>query len=200
MDNKTDKKTKTQKPAKKSIKEKEQKLVNNTPKTIKKIKADKPKKDEKIKIKKDDKKPRKKLESRLTQKQAIFAKEYIKTGNATQSALKAGYSEKTAQAQGSRLLTNVMVASEISRLNEKKEKKAIMDAQEVMELFSAIARGEVKDQFGLDATLSDRLKAMNEIAKRTVDIDNRIKGVPDNSIMIKVDWKKTVKEVRDENS
>lgn len=169
---------------------KEQKLVNNTPKTIKKPKADKPKKDDKIKVKKADKKPRKKLEPRLTQKQVIFAKEYIKTGNATQSALKAGYSEKTAQAQGSRLLTNVMVASEISRLNEKKEKKAIMDAQEVMELFSAIARGEVKDQFGLDATLADRLKAMNEIAKRTVDIDNRIKGVPDNSIMIKVDWKK----------
>lgn len=169
---------------------KEQKLVNNTPKTIKKPKADKPKKDDKIKVKKADKKPRKKLQPRLTQKQVIFAKEYIKTGNATQSALKAGYSEKTAQAQGSRLLTNVMVASEISRLNEKKEKKAIMDAQEVMELFSAIARGEVKDQFGLDATLADRLKAMNEIAKRTVDIDNRIKGVPDNSIMIKVDWKK----------
>lgn len=185
MDNKTDKKIKTQKPAKKSIKEKEQKLVNNTPKTIKKPKADKPKK--------DDKKVQKPKKEKLTEKEKAFCREYIKTGNGTQAIIKAGYKVKDEHSAGTistRLLRKVVVHDEIARLSEKKEKKAIMDAQEVMELFSAIARGEVKDQFGLDATLADRLKAMNEIAKRTVDIDNRIKGVPDNSIMIKVDWKK----------
>lgn len=157
---------------------KEQKLVNNTPKTIKKPKADKPKK------------PR----TELTIKERAFVREYIKTGNATQSIKQAGYkckNDNAASSRASQLLRKSVVKAEIERLMKPKEKKAIMDAQEVMELFSAIARGEVKDQFGLDATLNDRLKAMNEIAKRTIDIDNRIKGIPDNAVTIKVDWRKS---------
>lgn len=212
MDNKTDKKTKTQKAAEKSIKEKEQKLVNNTPKTLKKKTKTKTQKDDKKKketventteenTEKDDKKITKKRRKKkpvspdkeLTQKEKAFVREYIKTGNGLQSIKKAGYNYKTegtCMVQASKLIRKPNVAAEIRRLNDKKEKKAIMDANEVMELFSAIARGEVKDQFGLDATLNDRLKAMQEIAKRTIDIDNRIKGVPDNSITIKLDWKK----------
>ena len=49
-------------------------------------------------------------------------------------------------------------------------------------------RGEIKDQFGLDASLNDRTKAAQELAKRTVDVENRIKGVPDTQISIKLDW------------
>lgn len=124
----------------------------------------------------------------LTEQQKIFCREYVKTGNGQQSAIKAGYKKETARHQASQLLTRQHIKDEIARLNERREAKAIMDAQEVMELFSAIARGEVKDQFGLDASLADRLKAMNEIAKRTVDIDNRIKGVPDTTVQIKIDW------------
>lgn len=124
----------------------------------------------------------------LNEREKIFCREYIKTGNGQQSAIKAGYAPKTARSKASQLLTKISVKQEIARLSEKREKKAIMDANEVMELFSAIARGEVKDQFGLDASLNDRLKAMNEIAKRTIDIENRIKGIPDNNVTIKLDW------------
>lgn len=45
----------------------------------------------------------------LTPSKAKFAAEYIATGNATQSAITAGYSVKTAKSQGSRLLTDVDV-------------------------------------------------------------------------------------------
>ena len=128
----------------------------------------------------------------LTQQQKTFCREYTKTGNGQQSAIKAGYAPKNARITASKLLTRANVKLEIARLSEKREKKAIMDANEVMELYSAIARGEVKDQFGLDASLNDRIKAMNEIAKRTVDIDNRIKGIPDsnNQVNINVHWRK----------
>ena len=135
----------------------------------------------------NDKKPKSKSRG-LTEQQKIFCREYVKTGNGQQSAIKAGYKETTARHQASQLLTRQHIKDEITRLNQRKENKAIMDAQEVMELFSAVARGEIKDQFGLDASLADRLKAMNEIAKRTVDIENRIKGTPDNVINIKIDW------------
>lgn len=135
-------------------------------------------------------KKKKPVNSTLTEKQKLFCREYAKTGNGKQSAIKAGYTERSSESTSSTLLRNPKVIQEISRLSEKAEKKSIMDAQEVMELFSAIARGEVKDQFGLDASLADRLKAMNELAKRTVDIDNRLKGTPDNVVQIKVNWKR----------
>ncbi len=45
--------------------------------------------------------------SKLTLKQQRFADEYIISGNATRSAINAGYSKKTAKSQGQRLLTNV---------------------------------------------------------------------------------------------
>lgn len=127
----------------------------------------------------------------LTIKEKAFCREYAKTGNGGQSVIKAGYKAKdinSASTTASRLLQKPGVQAEITRIMDKKEKKAIMDANEVMELLTAIARGEVKDQFGLDASLNDRLKAVDQIAKRTVDIENRLKGVPDNQINIKVDW------------
>ncbi len=124
----------------------------------------------------------------LSEQQRIFCREYVKTGNGMQSAIKAGYSKKTAVKQASRLLTKDDIKREIARLSEKRETKAIADAAEVMQYFSAVMRGEIKDQFGLDASLTDRTKAAQELAKRTVDMENRIKGVPDTQISIKLDW------------
>ena len=132
-----------------------------------------------------------KKENPLTIKEKAFCREYVKSGNGTQSIKNAGYTVKNDNVAASKaniLLKKDKIQKEIQRLLGSKEKKAIMDAQEVMELYSAIARGEVSDQFGLEASLNDRLKAMNEIAKRTVDIENRMKGVPDNNIVIKLDW------------
>lgn len=52
---------------------------------------------------------------KLTPKQTLFVAEYLANGmNATQAAISAGYSEKTAQEQGSRLLSNVMFAEAIA--------------------------------------------------------------------------------------
>ena len=52
--------------------------------------------------------------------------------------------------------------------------------------------GEEKDQFGLDAPLSERIKAGQELAKRTVDIANKIAGVTqgENEVTIKLDWER----------
>ncbi|MCL2831571.1 MAG: terminase small subunit [Treponema sp.] len=58
----------------------------------------------------------KKYEKQLEPKQAAFCREYIKDCNATQAAVRAGYSPKTAQSQSARLLLKVMVQNEISKL------------------------------------------------------------------------------------
>ena len=128
----------------------------------------------------------------LTIKEKAFCREYAKTGNGQQSATKAGYAEKTARQTASQLLTKPYIKEEIGRLMQKKEEKAIMTSQEVMQMFTDIAQGKIKDQFGLDASLNDRLKALQELAKRTIDIDKKIEmnkqGIADNTINIKIDW------------
>ena len=51
----------------------------------------------------------------LTEQQQLFVREYLVDLNATKAALRAGYSEKTAYAQGSRLLKNVKVSAAITK-------------------------------------------------------------------------------------
>jgi phage terminase small subunit len=51
----------------------------------------------------------------LNLQQAKFLKAYLKSGNATQSAIEAGYSEQTAYSQGQRLLNNVEIKAAVQR-------------------------------------------------------------------------------------
>ena len=103
---------------------------------------------------------------KLKPKELKFAEEWLKTTNATQSAIKAGYSERTAYSAGSRLLKKVDVKQYIDeRLAEMKE-NSIADTNEVMQFLSSTMRGDIPDQFGLDPALNDRLKAAELLGKR----------------------------------
>ena len=95
-----------------------------------------------------------------------FVHEYMKTDNMTQSAIKAGYSPKTAYSQASRLLKNSRVQDYIVAIRERLDNDKIADIQEVMEYLTSVMRGEKKDQFDLDPALSERTKAASELAKR----------------------------------
>ena len=108
----------------------------------------------------------KECKKNLTKRQIDFVQEYMKTNNVRQSAIKAGYSAKTASVQGSRLLTNVKVSAYIQAITERLESDKIADIQEVMEYLTSVMRGEKKDQFDLDPALSERTKAAGELAKR----------------------------------
>ena len=131
----------------------------------------------------------KEAKKHLNQKQIRFVQEYMKTNNITQSAIKAGYSKKTANVQGSRLLTTVKIATYVDAINERMESEKIADIQEVMEYLTSVMRGEKKDQFDLDASLSERTKAASELARRldvrarTVNVQgavNIIDDIPDD--------------------
>ena len=103
---------------------------------------------------------------KLKPKELVFAEEWLKTTNATQSAIKAGYSERTAYSAGNRLLKKVDVKQYIDeRLAEMKE-NSIADTDEVMQFLSSTMRGDIPDQFGLDPALNDRIKAAELIGKR----------------------------------
>ena len=75
----------------------------------------------------------------LNDRQQAFITEYVKCWNATDAAIKAGYSEKTARQQGSRLLSNVDISQAIAqRLSELK-----VSADEAIVGLSDIARGDL---------------------------------------------------------
>lgn len=110
---------------------------------------------------------------KLTPKQKAFADYYIQSGNAAEAARKAGYSEKTARFSGAENLTKANIQAYISERMQSDEEKRIADADEVMRFYSAVMRGEVKDSFGLDAALADRLKAGDALMKRFIAIQGK---------------------------
>lgn len=113
----------------------------------------------------------------LNERQKAFADYYIQTGNATEAAIKAGYSEKTAYSIGNENLKKPEISVYISERMAEQGEKRVADANEVIEFYTAVMRGEVKDQFGLDASLSDRLKAGDALMKRYAVTDNGSKGI-----------------------
>lgn len=78
----------------------------------------------------------------MTEKQKKFADEYLIDCNATQAAIRAGYSEKTAKSQGQRLLTIVDIKNYIDEQLEKIHSEKVADAKEVMEYLTSVLRGE----------------------------------------------------------
>lgn len=81
----------------------------------------------------------------MTIKQKKFADEYIKTGNATQSAINAGYSEKTARKIGSENLTKPDIKAYIDERMKKLEEEAIADQKEILKGLTRQARREEKE-------------------------------------------------------
>ena len=109
---------------------------------------------------------------KLTPRQKAFAEYYIECGNCTEAARKAGYSEKTCYAIGAENLKKPQISAYIAERMQAQNEARVASADEVLQFFSSVMRGEVKDQFGLDAALSDRLNAGKELMKRYAAADN----------------------------
>lgn len=116
----------------------------------------------------------------LTQKQKKFADYLIKLGRdrATEAAKLAGYSEKSARQSGYANMQKASVKAYIEerlktaaepRERAEAERKLVADGDEVLQFLTSTMRGEIKDQFGLDAQLKDRLAAAKEL-QRILDV------------------------------
>lgn len=113
--------------------------------------------------------------STLTEKERIFADEYIKTTNATQSAIKAGYAENSASVTGSKMLRKPKVRQYIDTVMNERSKNTIATADEVLEYLTRVMNGEEKDAFGLDASIADRTKAAELLGKRHMLFTDKVK-------------------------
>ena len=115
---------------------------------------------------------------KLTAKQRLFADEYIKNGNATQSAIKAGYSPRTVRSIGQENLTKPDIKAYIDAKMAEIESRKIADAKEVLEFYTRVLRKEetepekLMDEDGSESfcnrepSLKDRLVAAKELMKR----------------------------------
>ena len=102
----------------------------------------------------------------LTPKQKVFADEFLKCGNATEAAKRAGYSEQSARQMGTENLSKPSISSYIQERQKQIDDERIADIAEIQRFYSSVLRGEVKDQFGLDASLETRIAAGRELMKR----------------------------------
>lgn len=84
-------------------------------------------------------------DSGLTDRQRIFCLYYVRTFNATQSAINAGYSKVTAHVQGPRLLSNVRVRDEIKRLKQAMINELFIEAMDVLQKYIKIAFSDITD-------------------------------------------------------
>ncbi|MEK3973709.1 terminase small subunit [Psychrobacillus sp. FSL K6-1267] len=81
----------------------------------------------------------------MTEKQSLFCIYYVKSFNATQSAIKAGYAKDSAHVEGSRLLRNAKVVEEIRRVKGEMRKGIFIDAMDVLDKYIKIAFADITD-------------------------------------------------------
>lgn len=107
---------------------------------------------------------------RLTEKQRRFCDYYIETGNATEAALRAGYSEKTARFIAAENLTKPNVSEYIKVRLKKLEDARIADAKEVLQYLTAVMRGEeIEEIVGFT-------ESGPEVAKKLPNVKDRVKA------------------------
>ena len=114
----------------------------------------------------------------LTPRQQKFCDEYLISGNATEAAIKAGYSPKTAKQTGSENLAKPDLRAYIDEQLAKIHSAKIADAEEVMKYLTSVMRGEHTEQVlklvgegvqtvtDIDVSAKERLKAAELIGKR----------------------------------
>lgn len=134
---------------------------------------------------------------KLTPKQKAFCEAYIETGNASEAIRRAGYSPKNADVKGAQILVNPSVSAYIAERMAKIDEERISSADEVLRFYTAVMRGEMKDQFGLEASLDTRLKAADSLMKRYAVSADRNKGAMEKLDNLLKEFKDAVKPETD---
>ena len=140
----------------------------------------------------------------MNEKQKRFCEEYLIDCNATQAAIRAGYSEKTAGSQAFDLLKKPEIQNYIQELMEDRRKATIASAEEVLEYLTSVVRGQSKSHYivvegqgeGVSVASvmekppaeNDRLKAAELIGKRYALWTDRTAVTSDKDLHISIDY------------
>lgn len=110
----------------------------------------------------------------LTPHEEAFITAFIACKNIAQAVVQAGYKSKKPAQYGQALLAREYISEEISYRIKQMEDAKTAKATEVMQFYTSVMRGELLDQFGIEASLDTRIKAANELAKHLIEIPAKL--------------------------
>ena len=112
---------------------------------------------------------------KLNARQKSFCEFYVASGNATESAIKAGYSKKTADRIASENLRKLELKKYIDELMQKLESERIASAEEVLQNLTAMMRGEIQEDVVVVEGEGDGVSSAR-VMKKQVSAKERIKA------------------------
>lgn len=124
---------------------------------------------------------------KLTLREARFIDAYMVNYDGKEAVEKAGFKVKNKAQKARELLKKDYIADEIAYRTEIYASECIADRQEVLEYFTAVMRGEVKDQFDLDAPLSERTACAKELKKILIDDVEKGKSTQAQQVIVNID-------------
>ena len=125
---------------------------------------------------------------KLSVREQKFVAYYIECGNGAEAVKKAGFRTNSPAAYARKILNKPKIMEEVRVQLEGLKTDAIASANEILIFYTHAMRGEVKDQFGLDASLADRMKAADALAKRQIDMQAMADKAADNKITVNLVW------------
>lgn len=127
-------------------------------------------------------------EYKLSVREQKFVSLYLEYGDPTKAVVEAKFNTTAPKQYAKKLLAKPKIQTEVARQLELFQNECIASSQEIMNFYTLTMRGKVKDQFGLDATLADRLKAADALAKRQIDAVAIAEKGKDNEFRITLSW------------
>lgn len=112
----------------------------------------------------------------MTPRQEKFCVEYLIDLNATQAAIRAGYSKRTADRIANQNLRKLEIQSRIKKMRDEYYDKTIMSAKEVEYLLSKAGRGELKEEIVVVEGVGDGFSE-SKIVKKHLSAKDRIKAL-----------------------
>lgn len=134
------------------------------------------------------KKGEKGIEYKLSLREQKFVSYYLEYGDASKAVKEAKFNTNAPASYARKLLAKPKIQKEVQAQLALFKNECIAGAQEIMGFYTMAMRGEVKDQFGLEATLADRLKAADALAKRQIDAQAVADKAKDNEFTINLRW------------
>lgn len=128
------------------------------------------------------------LEYKLSIREQKFVSLYLEYGDPTKAVVEAKFNTTSPKQYAKKLLAKPKIQAEVAKQMELFKNECIASSQEIMRFYTMAMRGEVKDQFGLDATLADRMKAADALAKRQIDAVAIAERGKDNAFTINLRW------------
>ena len=127
-------------------------------------------------------------EYELSPRELKFVSFYIETGDLKEAVRLANYNTTAPLTYGRKLLAKNKVQKEMRKQLEAFKNEHIASAQEILIFLTDAMRGNVKDQFGLDPSLKDRMDAAKELAKRQIDMQAIADKSQAQEVKITLDW------------